>query len=350
MTPDLGGSAAVDALQELVLGYQRTQVLYVAVRLGIADHLSAGPVETSTLAQQVGAHPEALYRLLRAIEVLGLVREPAPGTFALTPAGELLRKDSPSGLCDDILSNVELFWSEWGHLEDTIRTGRPATPQVRGATFFEHLHGNPEQTQLFNRVMKNLVGTMAQAVVEAYDFRPHRRIVDVGGGSGRLLSALLKAAPEARGVLYDLPATTQEARQLMDSLGLSGRCECIGGDFFESVPGGDLILLSGVIGDWNDTQSIRILANCRRAIEPHGRLLLIERVLVPEEPPPPTAFLDLHMLVLLGGTGRSTAEFRGILLPAGFDLGRVIPTRSPRSIVEAVPVGSARWSEQASRA
>lgn len=338
---DAGARASADALQEVVLGYQRTQVLYVAARLGVADHLSVGPADASTLARRVGADPAALYRLLRAIEVLGLVHEPTPGTFALTPAGELLRTDSPSGLCDDIRMNVELSWPEWGQLEATIRTGRAATPQVRGTTFFEHLHQSPEQTQRFNRVMRNMVGSMAQAVVEAYDFRPYRRIVDIGGGSGQLLSAILKAAPEAYGVLYDVPATAREAQQFMDTLGLGARCECVGGDFFASVPSGDLLLLSGVIGDWDDAQSVRLFANCRRAIAPHGKLLLLERVLVPEQPAVPAAFLDLHMLVLLGGTGRSTDEFRGVLSPAAFELTRVIPTRSPRSIVEAIPVGSA---------
>jgi len=330
---------AADALREEIIGYQKTQVLYVASRLALADHLSAGPADSEALASRVGAHPQALYRLLRALEVLGVVHEPEPGTFALTDSGVLMRTDSPSGLHDDVLMNVELSWAEWGRLEDTIRSGLPTTPQVRGEDFFEHLHKSPGQTQLFNRVMKNMVGAMAEAVVEAYDFGRFRRIVDVGGGSGQLLSAILHAAPEAHGVLYDLPATAREARGLMDSAGLGTRCECVGGDFFESVPKGDLILLSGVVGDWNDEQCVQIYTNCRRAIEPDGRLLLLERVLVPDEPPPPAAFLDLHMLVLLGGRGRSAAEFENTLSPAGFEIARVIPTRSPRSIVEAVPIG-----------
>lgn len=328
---------AAEALRDCALGYQRTQVLYVAARLAIADQLSARPMDSVALASRIGAHPDGLYRLLRALEVLGVVREPRPGTFTLTASGELLRKDSPSGLHDDILMNVDLSWSEWERLEDTIRSGRPTTPQVRGMTFFEHLHHSPEQTRLFNRVMKNMVGAMAEAVVEAYDFTRFQRIVDVGGGTGQLLSVILQAAPQARGVLYDLPATASEAREWMISKGLGDRCECIGGDFFESVPHGDVILLSGVIGDWSDEQCGRIFTHCRRAIAPEGRLLLIERVVVPDEPPPPSAFLDLHMLVLVGGMGRSAAQFDGLLSAAGFEMVRVVATRSPRSIVEALP-------------
>lgn len=328
-----------EALQELALGYQKTQALYVAARLGLADHLSAGPADASILATRVGAHPESLYRLLRALEVLGLVHEPVPGTFALTAAGELLRADSPSGLRDDVLMNVELSWSEWERLEDTIRTGHAATPQVRGAPFFENLHRDAERTRLFNRVMQTMVGAMAQAVVEAFDFRPYRRIVDLGGGSGQLLAAILEVAPDAHGVVFDLPATAEEARHFMSARGLASRCECVGGDFFEEVPRGDLLILSGVIGDWGDADTVRIFGNCRRAIEPSGRLLLLERVLVPEQPPPPAAFLDLHMLVLLGGTGRNAEELRTLLGRARFKLARVVPTRAPRSIVEAVPIG-----------
>lgn len=327
--------AAVDQLREQITGYQRTQVLYVAARLGLADCLTSGPMDADALASRTGAHPGALYRLLRALEVIDVVRETEPGTFALTASGEHLRSGAPSGLRDDVLMNVELSWAQWERLEDTIRTGLPTTEQVRGTTFFEHLHRSEEQTQLFNRVMQNMVGAMAQAVVDAYDFTPFRRIVDVGGGNGQLLSVILQAAPDAQGVLYDLSATAAEARAFMDSRGLGGRCECVGGDFFESVPGGDLIILSGVVGDWNDEQCVQIYTNCRRAIEPHGKLLLLERVVVPEEPPPPTAFLDLHMLVLLGGKGRTAAEFANTLSPAAFELTRVIPTRSERSIVEA---------------
>jgi len=324
-------------MDEIVLGYQRTQVLYVAAKLSLAEHLDAGPMDAGTLAASVGAEAEALYRLLRALEFLGFVEEPAPGTFELTASGRLLRADAPGGLRDEILMNVEMFWDDWGRLEHTIRTGLPSTPEVRGAPFFEWLHGDADRVRLFNHAMRNLVGTMARAVADAYDFRLARRIVDIGGGSGQLLSVILESAPEARGVVFDLPATVEEARAFLGARGLSARCECVGGDFFQSVPGGDLLLLSGVIGDWNDEESVRIFSNCRRAIEPQGRLLLLERVLIPEEPPPPAAFLDLHMLVLLGGKGRTATEFASLLSRAGFRLTRVVPTGSPRSIVEAAP-------------
>jgi len=324
-------------LEDIILGYQKTQALYAAAKLSLAEHLAPGPLEVGALAAATGAHRGGLYRLLRVLEYLGLVREPAPGTFELTDLGAHLRGDSSSGIRDEVLVNVELFWGAWGLLEHGVRTGESSVPLAHGAPFFEFLHRQPEQVGRFNRVMTSMVSQMAKAFVSAYDFGPFRTIVDIGGGRGTLLTTILEAHPRSRGILFDLPSTAEEARTSLRDSGLGGRCVCIGGNFFESVPSGDLLILSAVISDWSDEQSVQILRNCRRALAAEGRLLLIERLLAPDQPAPLSSFMDLHMLVIGGGTGRSEAEYRRLLTDAGLDLVRVVPTDSPRSIFEARP-------------
>jgi hypothetical protein len=323
------------ALSDIASGYMKTQALYVAAKLGVADHLTEKPQSSEALARAIDVHPGALYKLLRFLESLGLFSEPEPGIFALTTLGAHLRNDAPSGFHTQILMNAELHWHLWGELMYTITTGQAADQRVYGMPIFDYLQQHPEKAALFNEEMTRFIATMAPAVVAAYDFSSFGTIVDVGGGHGTLLATVLQANPQAHGVLFDLPITVEGARQHMATLGLSERCTCVGGDFFASVPAGDCIILSAVISDWDDEQSVRILTNCRQAIAPEGRLLLLERLLIPEEPAPPTAFLDLAMLISGGGTGRSQGEFRNLLAGAGFDLMRVVPTGTQRSIFEA---------------
>jgi hypothetical protein len=326
------------ALSDMASGYMKTQALYVAAKLGLADKLAEGPQNSEVLAQDIDAHPDALYKLLRFLESLGLVSEPEPGVFALNPIGTHLRKDAASGFHTHILMNAELLWGLWGELMYTIKTGQSAGQRVYGVPLFDYLQQHPEKAALFNEEMTNFIATMAPAVVASYNFKSFRKIVDVGGGHGALLAIILQANPQAHGVLFDLPITVDGAQQRMEAIGLSQRCTCVGGDFFASIPTGDCIILSGVISDWDDEQSGRILTNCRQAIEPEGRLLLLERLLIPEEPAPPTAFLDLIMLLIGGGTGRSETEYRNLLTGAGFELTRIVQTGTQRSIFEARPV------------
>ena len=247
----------------------------------------------------------------------------------------MLRSNSP--LHDEILMTGDAFYAWWGRLEHSVRTGESSVRGIEGVSAFEYLHRDPEQARRFNRLMSAMIGSMAKGVLSAYDFRPFGTVVDIGGGRGTLLAAILAAHPRLRGVLFDLPATAEEARSALAALGLTDRCECVGGDFFAAIPAGDCLVLSAVISDWDDEKSVAILGNCRRSVAPEGKVLLIERLLEPEQPAPPTAFLDLQMLVIGGGTGRSAAEYRRLLAAAGFELVRVIPTGTARSIFEARP-------------
>ena len=327
-------------LVELLDGYQATQSLYVGAKLGIADQLAQGPHSADTLAKAIGVEPGACNRLLRALEHLGVVHEPSVGQFALTPLGDGLRSNTPGGVHDLALLTGDLFYAWWGGLEHSIRTGESSVPGIDGASSFEVLHGQPEQAQRFNRLMSAMVGTMAKSVVATYDFSGLGTIVDIGGGRGTLLSAILHANPHARGILFDLPATIEDARAAVAAAGLSERCFCVSGDFFAGVPSGDCLMLSAVISDWDDEKSIAIFESCRRALSPGGRLLLLERMLEPDRPAPRSSLMDLQMLVIGGGTGRSREEYRRILAAAGFELARVIPTGTERSIFEARPAAS----------
>jgi hypothetical protein len=176
-------------------------------------------------------------------------------------------------------------------------------------------------------------------VVPRYDFTDRRLIVDVGGGHGALLAAVLASAPQARGILFDLPAVADGAAERLRAMGVAQRCVTAGGSFFDAVPdGGDAYLLKTVIHDWADEQSIAILRNVRTAIAADGKLLLMELVLPEGAPPHPGMLLDLEMLVQAGGRERTASEYGDLLSQAGFRLTRVIPTAGPMSIVEAVPV------------
>ena len=335
---DLGVDRASAMLEDMIAGYQKTQVLCVAAKLGLAAQLAKGAQRAEALATAVGADSRALYRLLRALEFLEIVHEPSPGLFALTVLGERLRAGAPGSVHDELLMTGEAFFSWWNGLEHSIRSGESSVPGIEGVSSFEYLHQHPELTRRFNRMMSEMIGTMAMGVLSAYDFGPFGTVVDVGGGRGTLLSAILESHPQLRGVLFDLPATADEARATIAARGLAGRCGCVGGDFFAAVPAGDCIILSAVISDWDDEKSVTILENCHRALAPEGKLLLLERLLVPEEPAPQSVFMDLQMLVIGGGTGRSAAEYRQILGVAGFELMRVLATGTARSIFEARPI------------
>lgn len=324
-------------LGRLINGYQATQALYVAARLGIADRLAENAERAEALAGSLGVDSGALYRLLRGLEAIGVVREPEPGRFELTAMGELLTSNAPGARHDEILMTGDAFAPWWTGLEHTVRTGESSVPGIEGKSTFEWLHDDPERIAQFNRMMAAMVGSMAKKVVAAYDFSPFGTIVDIGGGSGTLLFEILRSAPRAKGILFDLPATAVEARAAIAKRGLAERCEALGGDFFDTVPNGDCLILSAVLSDWNDEKTLAILKNCRNAISGDGRLLIVERLVEPEKPASRSAFMDLHMLVIGGGTGRSTDEFRRLLDDAGFALTRVVPTGSPRSVFEARP-------------
>jgi O-methyltransferase domain/Dimerisation domain len=323
-------------LGRLMDGYLSTQLLYVAARLGIADALAGGPCSAAELAGTVGAEPGALRRVLRGLAVDEVVSEVGQGRFALTPAGELLRAGVPGSLRDAVLVRGELYVAAAAGLLDAVRAGGTAFEYVYGRRFFAHLDDNAEHEAAFAASMADRAEYEAADVVATYDFGGIERLVDVGGGTGTLLAAILAAAPGLRGTVLDRPAAVAAARTRLGERGTA-----VAGDFFAAVPAGaDAYLLSRVLHDWSDAECGRILAACRDAMPAGGRLLVVEAILPERARDRPAAIrMDLHMLMLLGSRERTEAEFRTLLGTAGFTVTRVLPTGSPTGlgIVEAVP-------------
>jgi hypothetical protein len=320
-----------------------TQSLSVAAQLGLPDLLASGPKSSKSLAQVTGVHAPSLHRLLRALVTIDIVREREDGTFELLSMGALLRSDAAMSLRSWAILVGRHQWQEWGHLLDSIKTGEPASSWRAAVEGSRPLAQNPERAAVFHQAMVELTRLIAPAVVQAYDFTGLRRIVDVGGGHGALLVAILKANLKACGVLFDLPHAIEQGRQHLESAELTHRCECMAGDFFKAVPGGaDAYVLKSIIHNWNDERSTIILDNCRRAMPAGATLLLVERIM-PERLGVSAADQayargDLTMLLATAAKERTAPEYRALLESAGFHLSKIVPVgRGDLSIIEATP-------------
>jgi hypothetical protein len=325
------------ALMQLMTGYWVSQGIYVAARLGLADLLADGPKTSRELAAATGTHAESLYRVLRMLASVGVFAEDGAGRFGLTPLAEPLT--SGPGSLRAIVTHwgEEPSWKAWGALLESVKTGQTAFVLANGAEVFPYYATHPESARPFNEAMTEFSASVGAAVIEAYDFSEFRQIVDVGGGHGGLLTTILKANPQARGVVFDQPEVVAGAPAMIAAQGLQGRVEAAGGDFFASVPaGGDAYVMKHIIHDWDDERSIAILRNIRRAMADSGKLLLIESVVPPGNAPDFGKLVDVHMLVMTGGRERTEAEHAALFAKAGFRLTRVVPTQSPVSVVEAV--------------
>jgi hypothetical protein len=329
-------SPSMQMMQILWPGAMVVQAIHVAAKFALADLVAGGPKSIAELAEATHTDGPSMARFLRALTSLGIFVEDATGRYRQTALSDTLRSDHPESMRPSaMMLGAHFIWEPSGGLEETVRTGQPAFERVHGAPFFEHMAGHSDDAAVFNAAMSSAPDYLA-AIVGAYDFSKFERIVDVGGGHGRLLAAILSANPRLRGVLHDLPAVVTAASALRQEP-ISQRCEIIGGDFFKEVPaGGDAYILKGIIHDWNDEGALKILKNCRHAIQPDGTLLLVESVLTPSTAPA-TAMMDMLMMVLTSGRERTESEFRSLLQEAGFSVLQVI--REARvSIIESRPV------------
>ncbi|HEY1816409.1 MAG TPA: methyltransferase [Kofleriaceae bacterium] len=321
------------ALVELTSGaFIVSCAILTATRLGVPDALVAGAKTARELATELGLCEEPLYRMLRALAHAGVLAQRS-GRFELTSISKLLARETAGSMRDILLLGAEPWHHRlWGELEAIVRTGEPAHDRVLGGPLFAHLERDAGANDVFNRAMVAYSAQTAAAVATAYDLSRAKRIVDVGGGIGHLLGAVLARHAEPRGVLFDLPHVVAGAPAFGD------RVEIAGGDFFADVPGGgDVYVLMNILHNWADADAARILASCRRAIAPTGKLAIVEMI-VPEDRPDYSAIFDLEMLVLFrGGRERTRAELAALLADNGFALDRVIATASPASVIEAVP-------------
>jgi hypothetical protein len=332
-------AAEAATLRQLIMGFRTTQMVYVAARLGLADVLESGPQTAQQLAAQVGAAPRALRRLLRALAGLGIFAETDGGGFALTPAARLLQTEAPGSLRGlALLYGADWLWRSYGDLLHSVRTGAPAFAHVHGQSFYDYLQEHPAAGAAFQAAMSGYSAQEAAAILAAYDFAPAASVIDVGGGQGALVAALLQAHPHLAGVVLDLSPAIAGAKSLLAAAGLAARATCVAGDFFTAVPkGGDLYLLKSVLHNWDDSDVVGILRNCRQAMADGARLLVIERIVPEGNGPSEAKLFDINMLVTVGGQERTEQEYRTLLDVAGLALARVIPTNSPLSLLEAVP-------------
>ncbi|ALD19918.1 methyltransferase [Hymenobacter sp. DG25A] len=325
-------------LMQMLFGFAASRAIGVAAELGIADLLQDGAQSAEELARQTNSHARSLYRVLRACASVGVFSEDENQRFALTPLAQPLLTNDPGSLrAFATMITTDWQFQTWAQLPYSVRTGKPAFDEVHGMTSFDYFWSNDQAGKVFNDAMTSNSAHASAAVVEAYDFSPFARLVDVGGGHGILLASILKKYPQLRGVLYDVPAVAEAAQTLLEAHGVADRCERQSGDFFQSVPsGGDAYIMKHIIHDWNDAQCVAILQNCRQAMPANGKVLVVE-IVVPEGNAPSVGkFLDLQMLLYLPGCERTEPEYRRLFDQAGLDLTRIIPTRSPFSILEGV--------------
>lgn len=304
----------------------------------MADQLAAGPKSADELAAATGTHAPSLYRLLRSLAGLGLVHELEDQSFELTVLGEALQSNAPGAARSTLLYLAgHSAWKSWGEILHSLQTGEPGFDKAFGMPVFEHLSRHPDEAFNFSQAMLGFHGAEPLAIAAAYDFSSLRILADVGGSSGNMLTAILSRHAGLRGLLFDLPHAVRDAPTVFERAGLSARVDIQAGNFFESVPAGaDAYLLSHILHDWSEAQCVTILENCRRAMKPGSRLLIVEMILPSGDASHPGKLLDMAMLAITGGQERTEVEYRALLARGGFELLRVIPTASAASVMEAV--------------
>jgi O-methyltransferase domain/Dimerisation domain len=327
------------ALFQMLIGKWLSSAISAAARLGIADRLESGPKTAKQLASELNVHERSLYRLLRALASVGVFHEGEGELFNQTPLSDPLRSNAKPCLRNLAMMLIDDWHNKaWAELAWTIETGRPAPEKVFGMSLFEYLSKYPEEAANFNNGMTDLSKGDGPAVVASYDFSRFEHIVDVGGGVGAMLAAILESAPKLRGTLLDMPYVIERARKAPLLASSAARCEFAGGSFFEAVPkGADAYIMKHIIHDWDDEHATIILANCRKAMLPDGKLLVVDRVVGPASQPDQAKLFDLEMMVTPGGLERSEPEWRRLFAAAGFRLERIIPMPAPQSILEGTP-------------
>jgi hypothetical protein len=323
-------------LSRLISGYWVSQAIYVAAKLGLADLVRHSPRTVDELAGETSTHAPALYRLLRALASVGVFAETHDGRFAQTPLSAGLQSGVLGSKRALAIMMGEEHYRAWGGLLGSVQTGKPAFEMLYGMPVFDFLAGHPEQAAIFDEAMTGIHGSESAAVLDAYDFSGIERLVDIGGGNGSQLAAILERYPQLQGTLYDLPGVVERANPRIQAAGLTQRMHLVAGDFFHSVPpGADAYLLRHIIHDWDDAQAIRILRSIHEAIAEEGRVLIVESIVPAGNDPSFVKLLDLTMLVIPGGQERTQSEYELLLGRAGFRLVHVTTTDQEISIIEA---------------
>jgi hypothetical protein len=328
-----------DHLRHQIEAYHEAALVFAAVKLGLPDRMGDGRWAVDELAQTLDLSPPHLKRFLRGLCTLGLCEEHSDGTFALTPTGHSLRLGSPSPLRAKAMIVVEQYWRPWAELARSLETGKPAFEHVFGVKVQNWRRDNYAQGAVFESYLAKETFAHGADILEALDLSGAGTVADVGGGHGGLIATVLHARPDIAGALFDQEQTIAAAGPFLDSVGVGGRVQLIGGDILAEIPvRADLYLLKCVLQQWNDADALAILKNCRKAMPPTARLVIIERLMREHAADDPAAvMLDLHMMAITGGRARTIAEIEDLLSPAGLQLASVTSTHSGLSIIEATP-------------
>ena len=327
------------AMFNMILGHAVAQVVHCAALFSLADHLAEGPAAAETIARAEGLDAAATFRLMRACTAFGLMTYDKETGFSGTPLLATLRRDDPRRLrAMAIAQTGHGQWAPWGQLGEAIRTGEPRAKATLGVDLWDY-YATPRGTaeaDAFSQFLAGISGAVSAEAARLIDTRRDSLAVDVGGASGSLVHALMKANPALRGTVLDLPHVAPAAAKAAEALGLGDRCSFVAGDFSKVVPPADLYLLKHILHDWGDATCISILENCRRALRSAGRVIVIELLADDIEPTPLLAQFDLTMMVVLGSRERTLDEYKGLLATAGWRFVRATRTATPLFLIEAV--------------
>jgi O-methyltransferase/IclR-like helix-turn-helix domain-containing protein len=324
-------------MRAMLGGHIVAQSLYAIAALGIADLIAKGHTAIDELAAATGTHSPSLHRMLRTLASLGVLTETAEGEFGLTPLGATLRSDVPDSLRDQALFETSAcLWAAWGHLVDSLRSGRPSFALVNKSPLFSYLTEHPELGTVFNSFMTMQSKLQNAAVIASYDFSWAKTVVDVGGGHGATLAAVLAEHPKLRGVLIDLPEVVSNT-SVLETSKFTDRCQVVGGSVLDAVTAsGDIYMIKRVMMSFSDDDAGTILRNCRAAMRADSRVLVIDPMLPDGTEPHYNRLTDLLMLVVPGGRCRSEAEFRRLFDAAGLSVTQVIATGTSNFILEGI--------------
>ena len=333
------GPQPAEVLMQLALGFMTTAALGSVAELDIAGRLKKGPRSVAVLAAETGVQEEPLYRVMRALASAGIFTECGPRTFALTPPAELLCRDAKGSMYFMVRwFGSRIHFETFPEMMHSLKTGETVVEKVHGVPCFEYLEKDKKTNDIFNDCMTEFSAALIPPALDAYDFSwaNGKTLVDIAGGHGKVLTEILLKHPEIRGKLFDLEHVVKGAGPRIESLGLTARCGTCHGDFFKEVPSGDAYVLKNIIHDWDDEKATTILKNIHKASPADVRVVLLEAVITAGNEPHFGKWLDLEMLLLPGGRERTEQEFRELFAGAGFRMTRVVPTKSPICVIEAV--------------
>ncbi len=325
-------------LQKMLSGFYVAQTIYATTKLGLAEHLNDSAKSCETLASEMDLDVNSLIYLMRLLTKLDIVSVDKNGNYKLTALGSYLRANNPNSIRGTILSLADMAAPAWGNLSYSIKTGKAAFDNTFQMSFYEYLDQNAEANTHFNQWMEETTREWIIPTLDMWDLSKIKTVVDVGGNTGMLSAMILNEYPNLQGILFDQEYVVSDAVKLLESAGVADRCQVIGGNFFESVPtGGDLYIISRVLLNWDDAHALKILKNCRAAMTPSAKLLIIDFVLANKGENTFSLMTNLHLLVLSGRLMRTEDEYYELLDKAGFQSPRLIKTGGMLSFIEAVP-------------